>query len=199
MGYLLDYAPIAATAFAVPHQILKLRATDDSAGVSWSWATLTSVNNAAWIAYFALSGFWTALVPASSAMLLAGALATMLALRGRARAQPAVLISSWFAYQIATGRPSCRFFTIATSLARCVESRAVDRRASESSLTGQWKAPMSAPPTTMRSAATTVRLPINSLRPITSAAKRTAHNDPVALSGETTLTRPRSSAASSVL
>lgn len=100
MGDLLDYAPIAATAFAIPQflpQILKLRATDDTAGVSWSWATLTSVNNAAWLVYFALSGFWTALVPSSSATFLSGALATMLAVRGQAKRRPAVLISSWAA------------------------------------------------------------------------------------------------------
>ena len=100
MGDLLDYAPIAAAAFAIPQflpQILKLRATDDIAGVSWSWATLTSVNNAAWFAYFALSGYWAALVPASSAALLAGALAVMLARRGQAKARPAVLISAWVA------------------------------------------------------------------------------------------------------
>jgi hypothetical protein len=100
MGDPLDYAPIAAAAFAIPQflpQILKLRITDDVAGVSWSWATLTSVNNAAWFAYFALSGFWTALVPASCATLLSGALATMLALRGQAKARPAVLIAAWAA------------------------------------------------------------------------------------------------------
>ena len=100
MGDPLDYAPIAAAAFAIPQfqpQILKLRATDDVAGVSWSWATLTSVNNAAWFAYFALSGFWTALVPSSCATLLSGALATMLALRGQAKTRPAVLIGAWAA------------------------------------------------------------------------------------------------------
>src|SRR5262249_39414132 len=98
MGDLLDYAPTAATAFAIPQflpQLIKLQGTGETAGVSWSWATLTSVNNAAWLAYFALSGFWTALVPASSATLLAGALATILARRGHARAQPAVLIGAW--------------------------------------------------------------------------------------------------------
>jgi len=82
MGNPLDYAPIAAAAFAIPQflpQLRKLRATDDTAGVSWPWATLTSVNNAAWLAYFALSAYWAALVPACSATLLAGALATMLA------------------------------------------------------------------------------------------------------------------------
>jgi uncharacterized protein with PQ loop repeat len=104
MGDLLDYAPIAAAAFAIPQflpQLLKLRATDDPAGVSWSWATLTSVNNAAWFAYFALASYWTALVPASSATLLAGTLAIMLAQRGQARARPAVLIGSWVALVIA--------------------------------------------------------------------------------------------------
>jgi len=100
MGDLLDAAPIAAAAFAIPQflpQLRKLRATDDTAGVSWPWATLTSVNNAAWLGYFALSGYWAALVPASSATLLAGALAAMLARRGQATARPAVLIGAWVA------------------------------------------------------------------------------------------------------
>jgi uncharacterized protein with PQ loop repeat len=104
MSELLDYAPIAAAAFAIPQfvpQIVKLLSSDDTAGVSWSWATLTSVNNAAWLAYFALSGFWTALVPASSAALLAGTLATMLALRGRAKAWPTLLIGGWVALLVA--------------------------------------------------------------------------------------------------
>jgi uncharacterized protein with PQ loop repeat len=103
-GELLDYAPIAATVFAIPQflpQILKVRCTDDTAGVSWSWATLTSINNAAWLAYFALSEFWTALVPASSATLLAGTLATMLARRRRTKARPTLLISAWIALLIA--------------------------------------------------------------------------------------------------
>jgi len=100
MGGLLDYAPIAAAAFAIPQflpQISKLRRTNDPAGVSWPWATLTSVNNAAWLAYFTLSAYWAALVPASSATLLAGALAAMLARRGQAKARPAVLIGAWAA------------------------------------------------------------------------------------------------------
>src|SRR5262249_13984684 len=98
MGDLLDYAPIAATAFAIPQflpQLIKVLGTGDTAGVSWSWTTLTSLNNAAWLAYFALSEFWTALVPASCATLLAGALAILLARRGQANAQPAVLIGAW--------------------------------------------------------------------------------------------------------
>ena len=103
MGDLLDYAPIAAAAFAIPQflpQLLKLRVTDDTAGVSWSWATLTSVNNAAWFAYFATSAYWAALVPAASATLLAGTLATMLVRRGQAKPRPAVLISGWAALLI---------------------------------------------------------------------------------------------------
>ena len=90
----LDYAPLAATGFAVPQflpQILKLRATRDTAGVSWSWAVLTSVNNAAWFGYFALARYWTALVPSSSATLLAGTLAIMLTHRGQARRRPSIL------------------------------------------------------------------------------------------------------------
>ena len=100
MGDLLDALPIAAAAFAIPQflpQLRKLRATDDTAGVSWPWAALTSVNNASWLAYFAASAYWAALVPASSATLLAGALGVMLARRGRATARPAVLISAWVA------------------------------------------------------------------------------------------------------
>jgi hypothetical protein len=104
MGDLLDYLPIAAAAFAVPQflpQLGKLRATDDTAGVSWSWATLTSVNNAAWFAYFTASAYWAALVPATSATLLAGALALMLGRRGQARARSGVLIAGWVALLLA--------------------------------------------------------------------------------------------------
>ncbi len=103
MTGLLDYAPIAATCFAVPQflpQILKLRATHDTAGISWSWAALTSVNNAAWIVYFALARYWTALIPSSSATLLAGTLTVMLTGRGHAKPRPAALISTWAAMLI---------------------------------------------------------------------------------------------------
>jgi len=104
MGDLLDYLPIAAAAFAIPQflpQLLKLRVTDDTAGVSWSWATLTSVNNATWFAYFTASAYWAALVPAASATLLAGTLAIMLTRRGRATARPTILIASWVALLVA--------------------------------------------------------------------------------------------------
>lgn len=103
MTGLLDYAPIAATCFAVPQflpQILKFRATHDTAGISWSWAALTSLNNAAWIVYFALARYWTALIPSSSATLLAGTLTVMLTGRGHAKPRPAALISTWAAMLI---------------------------------------------------------------------------------------------------
>jgi uncharacterized protein with PQ loop repeat len=104
MTDLLNYAPIAATAFAVPQflpQVRKLRVTRDTAGVSWSWATLTSLNNAAWIAYFALEHYWTALIPSSSATMLAGTLAVLLSIRGRARPRPSILIGTWAAMLVA--------------------------------------------------------------------------------------------------
>lgn len=110
MTDVLDYAPLAATAFAVPQflpQILKLRATHDPAGVSWSWATLTSLNNAAWIAYFTLARYWTALVPSSSATLLAGTLAMMLTFRGRAKPRPSALIGIWAAMLITAYIVAC--------------------------------------------------------------------------------------------
>lgn len=99
----LDYAPIVATAFAVPEflpQLLKLRATRDTAGVSWSWAALTSLNNAAWISYFVLSRYWIALVPSISAALLAWTLTAMLTVRGQGRLRSLVLIGAWAALLI---------------------------------------------------------------------------------------------------
>jgi uncharacterized protein with PQ loop repeat len=105
----LDYAPLAATVFAVPQflpQILKLRATGDPAGVSWAWAILTCLNNAAWLAYFALEHYWTALVPSSSATVLAGTLAVLLCIKDRRvkdrpRLRPSVPIAAWAAMLVA--------------------------------------------------------------------------------------------------
>jgi uncharacterized protein with PQ loop repeat len=91
--------PLAATFLAVPQflpQLARVRRAGTTAGVSWSWAALTSVNNAAWLGYFALSGFWTALVPAVSATLLSGQLAVVLARRGGGiPKRPLVLVSVW--------------------------------------------------------------------------------------------------------
>jgi hypothetical protein len=76
--------------------------------VSWSWAALTSVNNAAWLAYFALSGFWTALVPATSATVLSGLLAIVLARRGGVPKRPMMLASAWAAVLLAAAAVSGR-------------------------------------------------------------------------------------------
>ena len=100
MTSVLSYAPLAAAAFGVPQflpQVLKLRATQDPAGISWSWAALTSVNNAAWIAYFALFHYWTALIPACSVTLLAGALMIMLTAREEAQPRSLAMLSAWAA------------------------------------------------------------------------------------------------------
>src|ERR1700691_6191716 len=91
--------PLVAASLAVPQflpQLARVRRAGTTAGVSWSWAALTSVDNAAWLAYFALSGFWTALVPAISATVLSGQLAIVLARRGAGLPKrPLVLASAW--------------------------------------------------------------------------------------------------------
>ena len=82
---MLDFLPIAAACFGIPQylpQILKLRRTGDTAGVSWSWATLTSINNAAWFGYFMASGYWTASLPSTAASVLAGTVSVLLVRRG---------------------------------------------------------------------------------------------------------------------
>ena len=112
MTDLLGAAPIAAAGFAVPQflpQIRKLLTTRDTAGVSPSWAALTSVNNAAWLTYFIMSRYWTALIPSTSATLLAGTLAVLLLRRRRPGPRPAALITAWAitlaAVGLAAGRP----------------------------------------------------------------------------------------------
>ncbi len=97
---LLNLLPVAAAVFAVPQfmpQLGRVWRTGDTAGVSWSWAALTSVSNGGWIAYFALSRLWTSLVPASSATVLAGVLAVLLARRGRVPARSAAVAAGWVA------------------------------------------------------------------------------------------------------
>ncbi len=100
MTDLLTYTPIAAAAFGVPQfvpQIHRLWSTDDAAGLSWSWASLTALNNAAWFGYFLLAHYWTALVASSCVSLLAGTLTMMLARRGQATLRQLVLIGCWAA------------------------------------------------------------------------------------------------------
>ena len=106
MHAVFSLLPLVAAVLAVPQflpQLARLHRTGETAGVSWSWAALTSINNAAWAGYFALSGFWTALVPAISATVLAGTLAVMLALRVGFPRRPAALTLAWAALRIAAG------------------------------------------------------------------------------------------------
>jgi uncharacterized protein with PQ loop repeat len=96
----LDLLPIAAAAFAVPQflpQLIAVARTGDTAGVSWAWAALTSVSNGGWIAYFALSRLWTALVPAISATVFAGILAVVLGRRAGIPRRPAAIATGWAA------------------------------------------------------------------------------------------------------
>jgi uncharacterized protein with PQ loop repeat len=103
---LLDDAPLAAAVFAIPQflpQIARLRATEDTAGVSWSWSALTSVDNCAWLAYFVLSGYWTALVPSCSATVLAAVLAAMLTARRGTSIRAAAPIAVWAGVLVLAG------------------------------------------------------------------------------------------------
>lgn len=98
MSVIIKLLPVAATVFAVPQfvpQLAMVLRTGDVTGVSWSWAALTSISNAGWIAYFALSRFWTALVPAASATVLAGVLAVVLARGGGIGRRPAAVSAGW--------------------------------------------------------------------------------------------------------
>ena len=90
--------PVLAAGFAVPQfvpQILKLRRTNDTAGLSTPWALLTGINNGAWFGYFAASRYWFALLPASSAALLGGGLGIMLTRRQGITARSTVVIGAW--------------------------------------------------------------------------------------------------------
>ena len=95
---MLDFLPIAAAVFGIPQylpQILKLRRTGDTAGVSWSWATLTSINNAAWFGYFMASGYWTASLPSTAASVLAGTVSVLLVRRGAVNRRAIAWICAW--------------------------------------------------------------------------------------------------------
>jgi uncharacterized protein with PQ loop repeat len=107
MHTLFASLPLVAAGLAVPQflpQLARVRRAGTMAAVSWSWAALTSVNNAAWLGYFALSGFWTALVPAISATVLSGLLAAELARRGSGMPKrPMVLTSVWAVVLLTAG------------------------------------------------------------------------------------------------
>ncbi len=107
----MSLLPLIAALFAVPQflpQLARLRRTADAAGVSCSWAALTSVNNGAWTAYFALSRLWTALAPSISATLLAGILAVWLARQGELQQRAALGITGWAALLAVAGGMSGR-------------------------------------------------------------------------------------------
>ncbi|HEX5995725.1 MAG TPA: hypothetical protein VFY84_11335 [Jiangellales bacterium] len=94
----LDWLPIAATVFAVPRflpQLLSVWRTGDMAGVSWSWAALTSISNGGWIVYFFVSQMWTAVVPAGFATVLAGILAVLLCRRGGVPYSAVAIAGGW--------------------------------------------------------------------------------------------------------
>jgi hypothetical protein len=106
MRSVIGLLPLLAAIFAVPQflpQLARLRRTGDSAGVSWTWAALTSVNNGAWTGYFALSRLWTALVPSVAATLLAGTLAVLLARRDGLPSRAATATAAWAALLAAVG------------------------------------------------------------------------------------------------
>jgi hypothetical protein len=90
--------PVLAAGFAVPQfvpQILKLRRTDDVAGLSAPWAVLTGLNNAAWVGYFAASHYWFALIPSTSAALLGGWLGVTLSRRRTVTRRAWTVIGAW--------------------------------------------------------------------------------------------------------
>jgi uncharacterized protein with PQ loop repeat len=90
--------PVLAAGFAVPQfvpQIRKLGRTNDTAGLSTSWAVLTGINNAAWFGYFAASRYWFALIPSSSAALLGGWLGIMLNRRRTMTDRVWAIIGAW--------------------------------------------------------------------------------------------------------
>jgi uncharacterized protein with PQ loop repeat len=90
--------PVLAAGFAVPQfvpQIRKLSRTNDTAGLSTSWALLTGINNAAWFGYFAASRYWFALIPSSSAALLGGWLGIMLNRRRTMTDRVWAIIGAW--------------------------------------------------------------------------------------------------------
>jgi uncharacterized protein with PQ loop repeat len=99
--------PLVAAILAVPQflpQLARVRRAGTVAGVSWLWAALTSVNNAAWLAYFTLSSFWTAIVPAMSATVLSGLLAVVLARRrGGVPRRSLALVSAWAVVLVIAG------------------------------------------------------------------------------------------------
>ena len=90
--------PVLAAGFAVPQfvpQVVKLRRTGDTAGLSTPWALLTGINNAAWFGYFAASALLAGPDPPTSAALLGGCLGIMLNRRHKLARHTWVMIGTW--------------------------------------------------------------------------------------------------------
>lgn len=90
--------PVAAAIFAAPQfvpQLVRVRRYGATAGVSWTWAAMTCVNNAAWVAYFAQSRFYSALIPAAATILFAGLLTTQLTKLQSLPRGPALAVTGW--------------------------------------------------------------------------------------------------------
>ena len=82
-GHFRGVAAVIAAPLAVPQFVPQLRRVRRGliAGVSWTWAVMTCINNIAWVVYFTWSGHYTALIPASAAVVVSGLLAVQPAFR----------------------------------------------------------------------------------------------------------------------
>lgn len=90
--------PVIAGLFAVPQFVPQLRRVRRGriAGVSWTWAMMTCVNNVAWVAYFTWSAQYTALIPATAAVIVSGLLAVNLAARMSSfPRRSALIVAGW--------------------------------------------------------------------------------------------------------
>lgn len=98
MTTMWELLPLGAAMFAVPQFAPQLRRSiggGDAHGVSWSWAALTCVGNAAWTAYFAWSEYWLALIPSISASSMSAVLAVSMARSTRPTQRAAALSAAW--------------------------------------------------------------------------------------------------------
>jgi hypothetical protein len=97
-GHLIALLPVGAAVFAVPQfapQLVRVRRLGACAGVSFTWAAMTCVNNAAWVAYFTQSHLYSALVPATAAAVFAGLLTAQLARLHTVPRGPALAVTGW--------------------------------------------------------------------------------------------------------
>ena len=96
--FIADSAVVLATLLAfitlVP-QITKLRRTRNADGVSATWASLSAISNAAWVAYLTSQGLWLAL-PSTVFMSVFFAITVgLIGWTGRPSARPVLLGFGW--------------------------------------------------------------------------------------------------------